>query len=53
MSAEIAIGRGLAALAHPQLAWRVLSIRGRMCLTGAYLVASYFAVLAALLLARH
>jgi hypothetical protein len=53
MSAEIVLGRALAAFAHPQLAWRVLSTRGRMCLTGAYLLASYVAVLATLLLARH
>ena len=53
MSAEIVLGRALAAFAHPQLAWRVLSRRGRVCLTGAYLVAGYVAVLAALLLTRR
>jgi hypothetical protein len=53
MSAEICLGRALAAFAHPQLAWRVLSTRGRMCLTGAYLLAGYVTVLTTLLLASH
>ena len=53
MSADIALGRALAAFAHPQLAWRILSRRGRICLTGAYLLASYVAVLTTLLLAGH
>ena len=53
MSAEIVLGRALAVFAHPQLAWRVLSNRGRLCLTAAYLVVSYAAVLATLLLARY
>ena len=53
MTAEIALGRALAAVVHPQLAWRVLSTRGRLCLTSAYLLASYIAVLATLLLAHH
>lgn len=53
MPAEIVLGRALAVFAHPQLAWRVLSNRGRACLTGAYLVVSYVAVLATLLLTRH
>ena len=51
MSAEIALGRAMAVFAHPFLAWGVLSARGRLCLTGAYLAAGYVAVLATLLLA--
>ena len=51
MSAEIALGRAMAVFAHPFLAWDVLSARGRLCLTGAYLAAGYVAVLATLLLA--
>jgi hypothetical protein len=50
VSAEIAVGRALATFAHPQLAWRLLSTRGRVCLTGAYVGAGYVAVLTALLL---
>ena len=51
MSAEIALGRAAAVFAHPFLAWEVLSSRGRLCLTGAYLAAGYVAVLVTLLLA--
>lgn len=51
MSAEIALGRAMAVFAHPLLAWDVLSGRGRLCLTGAYLAAGYVTVLTALLLA--
>ena len=51
MSAEALLGGSLAVIAHPLLAWRVLSQRGRLYLAGAYLVASYLAVLTALLLA--
>jgi hypothetical protein len=50
MHAEIAFGRSLAVLAHPLLAWRILSTRGRLCLAGAYLGASYVTVLIGLLL---
>jgi hypothetical protein len=35
---------------HPFLAWDLLSARGRICLTGAYLAAGYVAVLSTLLL---
>ena len=52
MSAEALLGRGLAVIAHPLLAWRVLSQRGRICLAGAYLAVGYVAVLTTLLLAR-
>jgi hypothetical protein len=51
VSAEIALGRAAAVFAHPFLAWEVLSTRGRLCLTGAYLAAGYVAVLVTLLLA--
>lgn len=50
MSAEIALGRAMAVVAHPFLAWDLLSARGRICLTGAYLAAGYVAVLSTLLL---
>jgi hypothetical protein len=52
MSAEALLGRSLAVIAHPVLAWRVLSRRGRLYLAGAYLLAAYAAVLTTLLLAR-
>jgi hypothetical protein len=52
MSAEALLGRSLAVIAHPLLAWRVLSQRGRIYLAGAYLVAAYVMVLTTLLLAR-
>ena len=51
MSAEALLGRSLAVIAHPLLAWRVLSLRGRIELAGAYLAAAC-AVLTTLLLAR-
>jgi hypothetical protein len=51
MSAAIAVGRAMAVVAHPFLAWDVLSTRGRLCLTGAYLTAGYVTVLATLILA--
>ena len=51
MSAEVAVGRALAAFAHPLLAWRILSPRGRVGLAGAYMAAGYVTVLTALLLA--
>jgi len=52
MSSEVLLGRSLAVIAHPFLAWRVISQRGRLYLAGAYLVAAYVAVLMTLLLAR-
>ena len=52
MSAEALLGRSLAVIAHPHLAWRVLSQRGRIYLAGAYLVVAYAVVLTTLLLAR-
>ena len=52
MSAEALLGRSLAVMAHPLLAWRVLSQRGRIYLAGAYLVVAYAVVLTTLLLAR-
>jgi len=52
MSAEVLLGRSLAVIAHPLLAWRVLSQRGRIYLAGAYFVVAYAAVLTTLLLAQ-
>ena len=52
MSPEILLGRAMAVVAHPQLAWRMLSTRGRVCLAGAYVAAGYLAMLTALLLTR-
>ena len=52
MSPEIRLGRALAVVAHPQLAWRMLSTRGRFWLAGAYVAAGYLTVLTALLLTR-
>jgi hypothetical protein len=51
MSAEIALGRAMAVVAHPFLAWDLLSVRGRFGLIAAYLAAGYVTVLATLLLA--
>jgi hypothetical protein len=51
MSAEIALGQALAEFAHPVLAWRVLSPRGRVRLATIYFAAGYAAVLTTLLLA--
>jgi len=47
---EIAIGWSLAACLHPMIAWRVLSRPRRYLIAGAYGVAAYVAVLAALLI---
>jgi hypothetical protein len=52
MSPEIRLGRALAVIAHPQLAWRLLSTRGRFCLAGAYVAAGYLTVLTGLLLTQ-
>jgi hypothetical protein len=46
---EIALGRSMAACAHPVAAWRVLSRPRRFLLAGFYGVVSYVSVLAALL----
>jgi hypothetical protein len=53
MSLEVVLGRALAAFAHPLLAWRMLSPRGRVGLAGAYMAAGYVTVLTALLLVGH
>ena len=50
---EIMIGRGLAMCAHPNAAWRVLSVGQRMLLVGAYFAASYLAVLVSLLMLQQ
>jgi hypothetical protein len=47
---EIALGRSLAACLHPMAAWRVFPGPRRYLIAGAYGVAAYGAVLAALLL---
>jgi hypothetical protein len=46
---EIALGRSMAACAHPVAAWRVLSGPRRFLLAGFYGIVSYVSVLAALL----
>jgi hypothetical protein len=46
---EIVMGRSLAVLFHPFLAWRVLSAPGRVLLAGGYLLIAYLGVLALLL----
>lgn len=43
-----AIGRSLAMCVHPVAAWRRGSLRGRVVVVGAYVAASYTAVLLAL-----
>ena len=50
MPLEIVLGRALAVFAHPLLAWRRLSPKGRVCLTGTYVLVSYLGVLATLVL---
>ena len=49
MPMEIWLGRGLALFVHPAAAWLRLSARGRVLLLGAYVTASYVAVLTTLL----
>lgn len=49
MSWEILLGRSLALCAHPAIAWRVVSRRGRALIVSAYFGAGYAAVLATLL----
>ena len=49
MTIEMRLGRGLALFVHPAAAWIRLSPRGRLLLMGAYVAASYAAVLTALL----
>jgi hypothetical protein len=46
---EIVMGRSLAVLLHPFLAWRVLSAPGRVVLAGGYLLIAYVGVLLLLL----
>jgi hypothetical protein len=46
---EIVMGRSLAVLFHPFLAWPVLSASGRVLLAGGYLLIAYVAVLVVLL----
>jgi hypothetical protein len=49
MAWEILLGRSLALCAHPAIAWRVVSRRGRAVILGAYFGVGYAAVLATLL----
>jgi hypothetical protein len=49
---EVALGRSMAACAHPVAAWRVLSRPRRFLLAGFYGVVSYVSVLAALLILK-
>ena len=49
---EIALGRSMAACAHPVAAWRVLSRPRRFLLAGFYGAVSYVSVLAALLILK-
>jgi hypothetical protein len=51
MTIEILIGRTLAYCLHPAAAWRIVSLRGRAAILGAYAAGGYLAVLS-LLLAR-
>jgi len=46
---EVLIGRSLAMCAHPYAAWRSQSAKGRALVLVAYMAASYFVVLGALL----
>ena len=48
----IFVGRLLAFCAHPVIAWRVLSLSGRLAVCGGYAMAAYVTVLTLLLLAR-
>src|SRR3979490_2352238 len=45
---EVLIGRSLAMCAHPYAAWRLHSTKGRLLVLVAYLAASYFIMLSAL-----
>ena len=49
MPIEIRLGRAAALFVHPAAAWGRLSAGGRVVLVGAYAVASYGAVLLALM----
>ena len=46
---EVLIGRSLAMCAHPYAAWRLHSTKGRLLVLVAYLAASYFIMLSALM----
>jgi hypothetical protein len=46
---EVLIGRSLAMCAHPYAAWCSHSVKGRALVLVAYMAASYFVVLGALL----
>ena len=49
MALEQALGRSLAFIVHPRAAWRILSLKGRAGLIGAYFLAGYAAALSVLL----
>lgn len=46
---EVLIGRSLAMCAHPYAAWRCQSAKARALVLVAYMAASYFVVLGALM----
>jgi hypothetical protein len=46
---EILLGRSMAICAHPAIAWRLVSKRGRALIVSAYFGAAYAAVLALLM----
>lgn len=41
MALEQALGRSLAFVVHPHAAWRILTLKGRAGLVGAYFLAGY------------
>lgn len=49
MTIDTIIGRTLAYCMHPAAAWRIVSLRGRAAILGAYAAAGYIGVLVALL----
>jgi hypothetical protein len=51
MSFEIALGRWLACVVHPEAAWRRLRLRGRAVLVATYMGAGYVGTLLLLLAA--
>jgi hypothetical protein len=46
---EVLVGRAMAMCAHPYAAWRSHSTKGRAVVVVAYIAASYFVVLCALM----
>ena len=52
MSFEIALGRWLAWVVHPEAAWRRLRLRGRAVLVASYMGVGYLGTLLMLLVAK-